>query len=259
MSVDQGLDGAPPLAIARDGEVLRVTLNRPQRANALNAQTVDAFLGVFEQPSFLEDVSALVISGAGANFCGGFDLAEIAAQSEGDIALRFLRVESLLQYIYHAPFTTIACAQGNVIGAGADIFAACHYRIGAPGTRFRLPGWRFGIALGTRRLRDRIGAREARELLAGDYTLSADEALEYSLVTHVEGVESWPSLVATLLHDSDKLSQPSLALLRDILVPDHRQADMNDLVASILRPRGLKSRLVEYIATVQPGRKTRQT
>ncbi len=247
MVEDRDVEDMQPLLATRGDGVLRVTLNRPERANALNDAMVDSFLKVFEQESLVAGIRALVVTGAGPNFCGGFDLSNITALSEGDIVLRFLRIESLLQQLYHAPYITIACAQGNAVGAGADIFAACNYRIAAPGARFRMPGWRFGIALGTRRLSDRIGAQLAREMLATIRTLTADAALELSLVTHVVESESWPSFVDKIARDSDTITNDALAVLHDSIVPDHREADMAGLVASALRPAGLKNRLLAYI------------
>ncbi len=241
------------LVVEREDAVLRVTLNRPARANALDRATIDAFSAVLERRSLFDGIRALVIRGEGRNFCGGFDLSDIASLSDGDIVLRFLQIESLLQRLYHAPYLTIACAQGNAIGAGADIFAACDYRLAAAGARFRMPGWQFGIALGTRRLCDRVGPRIARDLLTTSRTLTADAALQCSFATRVVEPESWSPLVETIVHDSQKITSDTLMGLHVLTVPDHRDADMAALVASALRPPGLKRRLLAYIANAGPS------
>lgn len=240
-----------PLVIERDDAVLRVKLNRPQRANALDAAMVDALADVLERESAVGETRALVIESNGKNFCGGFDLANIEFLSDADIALRFLRIESLLQRLYHAPYLTIACAHGNAVGAGADLFAACDYRIAAPTARFRMPGWQFGIALGTRRLCDRIGPQSARDLLATSRTLTADAALQCSFATHVVQPESWPSSIETIVRESETTSLDALADLHRITVADHREADMAALVASVLQPPSLKVRLLAYMANAQ--------
>ncbi|MGH7708945.1 MAG: enoyl-CoA hydratase/isomerase family protein, partial [Vulcanimicrobiaceae bacterium] len=122
MSEKPNTDHAPPIVVDRSDAVVRVTLSRLRSANALDGSMVDALLGVLDRSrdSPVAGSRALVIAGDGNNFCGGFDLSDIASLSEGEIILRFLRIESLLQRLYHAPFLTIACAQGNAVGAGAD-------------------------------------------------------------------------------------------------------------------------------------------
>ncbi len=240
-----------PLVIERDDAVLRVKLNRPQSANALDGALVDAIVAVLERESAVRETRALVIEGNGKNFCGGFDLADIESLSDGDITLRFLRIESLLQRLYHAPYLTIACAHGNAVGSGADIFAACDYRIAAPGARFRMPGWQFGIALGTRRLCDRIGPQIARDLLATSRTLTADAALECSLATRVVQPESWPASIETIVRESEMTSIDALVELHRVTTADHREADMAALVASALAQPSLKVRLLAYMASAQ--------
>jgi enoyl-CoA hydratase/carnithine racemase len=119
------------LVVEREGAVVRLRLNRSWRGNALKASLVDRLIDAIEDAS-PTDTRLLVIEGGGANFCSGFDLGGIEDLSDGDLALRFLGVELLLQKVYHAPMRTIAFAQGRAFGAGADLFCACSVRIAAP-------------------------------------------------------------------------------------------------------------------------------
>jgi len=125
-----------------------LTLNRPGKSNALNAELVDALLQALERCS-LDNTRVLVVTGAGKNFCGGFDFTDYERQSEGDLLQRFVRIELLLQRLRRAPFVTIAAVSGAAFGAGADIAAACTFRLARPQSRFRFPGFRFGVALGS--------------------------------------------------------------------------------------------------------------
>lgn len=240
---------APPLRSERAGAILRVTIDRPGRANALDSDVVDRFLDVLDAASSA-DTRALVIVGSGQNFCGGFDLSKIASQDEASLVVRFLRIETLLQRLYHAPFITVACAHGNAIGAGADLFAACTYRIAESTTRFRMPGWQFGIALGTRRLCDRVGADVARDLLSANRTLHAAEALACGLATHVVERPEWTPAVDALIDATLPLSPQALERLRALSVVDHRDADMAALVGSALERPGLKGRMLAYSRNV---------
>src|SRR3546814_4977267 len=95
--------------------------------------------------------------------------------SEGDLVLRLIRIETLLQTVWHLPFPTLALARGRVFGAGADLFCACSRRVAEPGTSFRMPGLGFGIVLGTRRLMARVGADAARSIQNETRTFDAAE------------------------------------------------------------------------------------
>src|SRR3546814_3561918 len=105
--------------------------------------------------------------------------------SEGDLVLRLIRIETLLQTVWHLPFPTLALARGRVFGAGADLFCACSRRIAAPDTSFRMPGLGFGIVLGTRRLMARVGADAARSIQNETRTFDAAEALRLGFATAV--------------------------------------------------------------------------
>ncbi len=160
-----------------EGHVTHLTLNRPQKANALSASLVEALLDAVEYAGS-DGTRLLILDGAGDHFCAGFDFTAYLDQSEGDLALRFIRIETLLQQLYHAPFETLVLAHGKIFGAGADLVACCSVRVAAPGTTFRMPGLRFGVVLGTRRLAHRIGADKAREILSASRAFSRRRGAE---------------------------------------------------------------------------------
>lgn len=245
---------AAPLLVERSDAVLHVTLDRPVRANALDAVCVERFLAVLDDPALTRDLRALVITATGDNFCGGFDLQHIEDQDEATIVVRFLRIELLFQRLYHAPFATIACAQGNAIGAGADLFVACTYRIVEPATRLRMPGWRFGVALGTKRLCDRVGAVAAERYLAAARTWRGADALAAGLATHMAAREEWAPSIAEAIGDSGRLDHGAFGRLHGLCAADHRDADMAALVTSVLAVPGLKSRLLAYVNAQQHER-----
>lgn len=153
-----------PLIRKHEGHVTRLTLNRPEKANALSRPLVDALLDAIDQ-ACADGTRLLILDGAGAHFCAGFDFTGFDQASDGDLALRFIRIEMLLQALHHAPYQTLALAHGRIVGAGADLVASCGMRIAAPNAEFRMPGLRFGVALGTRRFALRVGADKAREIL----------------------------------------------------------------------------------------------
>ncbi|HET9663154.1 MAG TPA: enoyl-CoA hydratase/isomerase family protein [Burkholderiales bacterium] len=224
-----------------EGHVTSLTLNRPQKANALCASLVEALLNAVEY-AYTDGTRLMVIDGAGKHFCSGFDFSDYHSSSEGDLALRFLRIETLLQQIYHAPFETLALAHGSVLGAGADLVCASGIRVGAPGTTFRLPGLRFGVVLGTRRLANRIGSDRARAILAASGTFEAEEARAMQFLTEVAPQSEWPTLIAHRRAASSSLTPGAAAALHRQTVIDTRAEDMAALAASVSSP-GLKERI----------------
>ena len=226
---------------SHDGHVTHLTLNRPQKANALSASLVEALINAVEYAG-TDGTRLLILEGNGNHFCAGFDFTDYAEASEGDLVLRFVRIEHLLQQIHHAPFATLVFAHGKIFGAGADIACAGGTRIAAPATTFRMPGLRFGLVLGTRRLAQRIGADAARDVLATSRTFDAVEALQLGFITQIAGRDGWAAALDTARLASGALTQPALARLNEQTVIDTRAADMAALAQSASVP-GLKERI----------------
>lgn len=234
---------------------LRLTLNRPNQANAVDDTLCNVLLLALHEAA--ETGARIVVLDAnGKNFCGGFDFTGVDDLSEGDLLLRFVRIEQTLQLLWRAPFVTIACAHGAVYGAGADLVAASTYRIGAPGCRFRFPGYRFGIALGTRRLGCLLGEQKAREILLANSTLVGVEAREVGLLTHLEEREAWDSIITAVRTSIEDLSSSAmsdlLANVRQDQVADDR--DLASLARSAAQP-GIHRRIAAYRAAAAESRK----
>ncbi len=229
---------------SHDGHITRLTLNRPQKANALSASLVEALINAIEY-ACTDGTRLVILEGSGNHFCAGFDFTGYHDASEGDLLLRFVRIEHLLQQIYHAPFATLVLAHGKIFGAGADIVCACGTRVAQPATTFRMPGLRFGLVLGTRRLAHRIGADAARDVLATSRTFDANEALELGFLTQIVDQAGWPALTDAARKAADALTQSALARLHAQTVTDTRAADMAALAQSASIP-GLKERIRNF-------------
>jgi len=232
------------LLIEKSGAVTTLALNRPDKANALGAPLVDALAATVEA-AYHDGTQLLVLKGNGRNFCAGFDFGGFEESSEGELLLRFVRIETLLQSLYHAPFATLALAQGRNFGAGVDLILSCGTRIAAPDADFRLPGLKFGLQLGTRRLAARIGGDAARALLRGSKTFGAEEALRTGFLHEIAAPEAWPGLIERAAAEAQQLSPAAAAKLHAATVTDSRAADLADLVRSATEP-GLKERIREY-------------
>ncbi len=245
---------ADTLLQERAGEVVILTLNRPERGNALDAVTVEALLAAIARAPG-EDAGLIVIGGEGRHLCTGFDLSGLDQASDGDLLLRFVRIELLLQRIYELPVPVMALAKGRVVGAGADLFCAAQHRIAAPEATFRMPGWRFGVALGTRRLADRVGNDVARLLLLEDRTFDAELARAIGFATDIAPEPSWPKAIATA-SGGNALTRDAAASLLGLTVARHAEADMAALVESASRP-GLRQRMQAYRDAARSARERR--
>lgn len=237
--------------VEREGAHKRVCFNRPEQRNALSAAAVERMLEILAE-SETDGTRLLELSGEGRNFCAGFDLSDLDSQSEGDLLLRFVRVEQMLQAVHHAPFHTLALAHGRNVGAGADLVLACRTRIAAPGAQFEMPGAGFGLILGTRRLAAAIGNDAALRLLAGPF--DAEEARATGFVHETAAQEAWPALSARTLAAATRLAPETERAMLAALRANSRAQDLADLVVSAARP-GVKQRIAAYAAARKGGPK----
>jgi enoyl-CoA hydratase len=224
------------------GGIAVLELARPQCGNALSAPVVDAILD--ELPGIFADegLHTLFIRGAGRHLCTGFDLGGLDQQSDGDLLHRFVRIETLLAALWHAPLCTVALGSGRVVGAGADLFAACDLRIAQRPATFRFPGAGFGIVLGTRRLAARVGEDRARAWVTMNAEVGAEAALAAGLVTQI--LDGEIDLAQFREPAVDRATQQALHEASRL---DLRDRDMAALVRSAAAP-GLRNRILRYAA-----------
>ena len=240
----------PVLRVEQQQGVMTLTLNRPESANALSTELTETLIETLDSAN---NVHLCVIRSEGRHFCAGFDLSDLDTSSDGDLLWQFLRIEILLQTVQHAPFAVVALAQGQAVGAGADLFAACWRRVAAPDLKLSMPGWNFELALGTRRLTHLIGQDAARDLLLDSGKLSAEECLDSGLATDLAAAEQWPALLDGLQQRAASLSPRALGNMLELTAGDTRNADIAAMVRSAGRP-GLKDRILHYREQLKAAR-----
>jgi len=226
--------------------VLTVTLNRPDRGNALDEALVAALraaVGRAEDPA----VRLLVLRGAGRALCTGFDIGGIESETDAGLLARFVAIELLLQAVRHAPVPSIALGHGRMFGAGADLFAACTWRIADPAARFAFPGARFGLVLGTRRLASLVGEAQALALTTRGQGLDAHAAQECGLATALAAQDRWGADIAAIAAEVARVDRATAHALATAAGPDTRDADLAALVRSAAAP-GLAARVAAYAA-----------
>lgn len=233
------------LAIDRQAQAWTFTLNRPDKRNALSADLVEALIEAVDQ-AHARQIPLLVFQGMGKNFSAGFDFTGYEDQSDGDLLLRMVRIETLLQQVAGSPSLTVALAQGRNFGAGVDLFAACKLRYCSPAASFRMPGLKFGLVLGTRRFRNIVGAAHALSVLGSARAFDAAEAVRMGFVAQAAEEAEWPGLLQQAANAAATLDAATRAALYGALDTHAADADMAALACSASRP-GLKARIRQYL------------
>lgn len=185
--LDQQIEG---LSLSRtDDGVVTVTLDRPDRLNALHQPIFDALPEVFGALAADDDVKAVVLTGAGKGFCAGADLSGTAGFATWEEAQAWMQAaQKGPAALYALPQPTIAAINGPVAGAGLGLALLCDIRFAAPTASFSTPFVRMGIVpdFGTTKLvASQGGDAFAHDLLMTGRRATADEALRAGLVSRV--------------------------------------------------------------------------
>jgi len=171
------------------GPIGLVTLNRPDRLNAINKQMLDDLDALLDTIEVDEDVRVVVLQGAGRSFCAGFDLKDEAeAEDEGvvDFMPTMQRDLASLMRLWYFPKPTIAAVHGYAIAGGCELALACDLTVASEGFKLGEPDLRFGAGIVAMLLPWLTGPKQAKELyLIGDDRISAQRCLEIGLINRV--------------------------------------------------------------------------
>lgn len=182
---------APSVQVETRGAVALVTLNRPESANTLNLQMAMDLLAAALACARNAAVRAVVLTGAGRNFCFGGDLRAMASrETAGDDYIRELTtyLHAAIAHFTRMDAPVIAAVNGTAAGAGVGLVAMADLAVCAQGAKFNLAYTKAGLTpdAGTSFLLPRtVGAKRTMELLLLNRTLSAAEALGWGLVNEV--------------------------------------------------------------------------
>ena len=203
------MSGCATLALASQGGVLHVTLNRAAQRNAMSLQMVDELAAVLARAEAAGDVRVVVLRGAGGQFCAGADLADMAQARQrelaGDthaIAAVNARFGALCGAFARTGLATIAVLEGTVMGGGLGLACVVDVALAGQGAQLRLPETSLGVvpAQIAAFLVERVGASQARRLAVTGGKLGAAQALAIGLVheVHDDGAALDAALAATL-------------------------------------------------------------
>lgn len=174
------------LASATDGTTRHITLNRPEKHNAFDAEIISELTAAFIAASADPAVRAVVLDGKGPSFCAGADAAWMRASgalSEPDNRADAMRLSDMLAAIDICAKPVIVVAHGNVFGGGVGLVACADLVVAVPGVRFRLSEVRLGLTPATISpfVIAKIGASAARRWFLTAEDFGADEAVAMGL------------------------------------------------------------------------------
>jgi enoyl-CoA hydratase/carnithine racemase len=177
-----------PLLLTRDGAVATLTINRPQRLNALTYAMFVQFPELLEEAAAMHGIRALVLRGAGTRaFSAGADITEFETtrMTREQAAAYDAAIDAAEEAIASCPAPTLAAVHGHCYGGGCGLAIACDIRFAAAGARFAITPAKLGIVYplhGTKRLVDLVGPSRAKIILMSGADYSAAQARAFGLV-----------------------------------------------------------------------------
>ena len=174
--------------LERRDAVLTVTLNRPEKRNALTSAVLSRLVEVFESLGDERDVRVVVVRGAGKSFCAGLDLAEMAAARASYGTVGLTEIEDVFHSLERVPQPTIAMVQGEAIAGGCELALHCDLRVAAEDVKLAMPLARLGLALPfplIQKLLDTIGTAQTKELLFTGEFFRAERAVALHMVNRL--------------------------------------------------------------------------
>ncbi|MCI0689999.1 MAG: enoyl-CoA hydratase-related protein, partial [Sporichthyaceae bacterium] len=169
--------------------IARVTVNRPDKLNALNAAVIAELAQAAERIETDPAVRGVVLTGAGTKaFVAGADISELAGQGPFDGKARSLAGQQMMRRLERCGKPVIAAVNGFALGGGCELAMACHLRVASESARFGQPEVKLGVAPGyggTVRLPRLVGKGRALELLLTGAMIDAQEAWRIGLVSRV--------------------------------------------------------------------------
>ena len=215
------------LAIDIADRLAWVTIQRPEKLNALNNDVLKELEQAFADLEQDERVGAVILTGAGEKaFVAGADIAELKSLDTASARVQALRGQAVFQRIESMPKPVIAAVNGFALGGGCELALACHIRVASENARFGLPEVSLGIIPGyggTQRLPRLVGKGVALDLILSGEMMSAADALRAGLVSRV-----FPA--AELKAGAEKLARTVLGrgplALRSALAAVHEGIEM---------------------------------
>ena len=228
------------LLLTVEGPATRVTLNRPEKRNALSLELMEELIGALRTLGANPDVRAIVIAGAGPVFSAGHDLGEMVGRDLAFYQQLFDVCTELMETIHQVPQPVIASVHGVATAAGCQLVASCDLAVAAQDARFATPGVKIGLFCSTPMvpLSRAIGRKRSLEmLLTGDF-VDAATARDWGLVNRVVAADALDDTVAELVEKVARSSPLAVAIGKEafyaqVELDEHRAYDLAKTVMAM--------------------------
>ena len=192
-----------------ENNILTITINRPDKLNALNKDVFTDLNNVVDEIENTAEIKAAIIIGAGNKaFVAGADIAEFSSYNKEQAMVLAKRGQDVFLKIENCTKPFIACVNGFALGGGCELAMSCHFRLASDNAKFGQPEVNLGLIPGyggTQRLAHLIGKGRAIELLISAALIDANTALNYGLVNYVTTQdELLPKAIAILTNINTK-------------------------------------------------------
>jgi enoyl-CoA hydratase len=190
------------LTLSVQDRIATLTVNRPDKLNALNAATIGELGAAIDEVLQRDDVGGVILTGAGRAFIAGADISELTGKSalEGKRLAR--RGQEIFRRFETSPKPTVAAVNGFALGGGCELAMACHIRIAAEAAKFGQPEVKLGLIPGyggTQRLPRLVGRGRALQLLLTGEMIDAQEAYRIGLVNRVVAADQLIPAATTMV------------------------------------------------------------
>lgn len=204
-----------------EGGIARITLNRPDKRNALNDELIAGLKEELRHADHDEDVRVVVLSGAGSDFCAGADLAALQKISAATVAENIEDAQSLMELfllIRQVHMPVVSAVRGRALAGGCGLALACDMVLAARSAQFGFPEVKIGFvpAMVMAILRRSTSEKRAFELLTLGTNLGAEEAGAYGLVNRVLDDEAFEDEVDVFAHQFSKVSRSAVRLTKQL-------------------------------------------
>jgi 2-(1,2-epoxy-1,2-dihydrophenyl)acetyl-CoA isomerase len=202
-----------PVSLSIDGGVATVTLDRPEKKNALGKAMQEELPRLFERIQDDVTIRAAVLTGGGTDFCAGADVREMGGGGIADSMVRVALLHRMMRGLLYTPKPVLAAVRGVCIGVGWSIALACDYVVAAADTRFQFAFRHVGLAPdggAVHLLTRNLGPIRAKELIFSGRFVSGDEARSLGLVTEIAPGNNVLARAQAIAHDL--AAAPTLAL-----------------------------------------------
>lgn len=211
-----------PLIYQLNGGIAQLTLNRPDKRNALNDALVSGLKESLARVNKDPAARVIVITGAGKDFCAGADLSALQKISEASVSENSADARSLMELfamIRELKIPVVAAVRGRALAGGCGLANSCDLVLASENARFGYPEVKLGFvpAMVTAILRRNISEKSAFELLTRGEEISASEAKSLGLVNQVFAEDEFETGVESYLHSFEKISASAIALTKTLL------------------------------------------